>query len=187
MRTKRTAAIPHGATPVRHRGFTVIELMIVLVVTAILLALATPNLRGVLERNQLLGQANEMAAALTLARSEAVARGLQAGVCASANGTSCSTSAANWGDFVVVYVDEDIDGTFDADEPLLKSFQSTPDVSWTFDTDVDNFLFNAAGFSTLAAQRSVTLCHDEAAEGDRCRTVTVQPSGIVSVTKYTKT
>lgn len=173
---------PVQGHPARTRGFTVIELMIVLVVTAILLALATPNLRGVLARNQLLGQANELAGALALARSEAVSRGVQAGVCASDDGTTCSGSDADWSEFIVVFVDEDNDDTFDSTEPLLKSLASTQDVNWTATTAT--FLFSPAGFSTQAALTNVDVCHEDLSENNRCRRITVQPSGIVSVTTY---
>lgn len=182
MRSNRTAPKHPATAPGRDRGFTVIELMIVLVVTALLLALATPNLRGLLARNQLLGQVNELAAALTLARSEAVSRGVQAGVCASDDGATCSGDAGDWSEGILVYVDQDNDSTFDNTEQLLKYLESTRDVNWT--AAVAAFHFNAAGFSTLNAQTDVTVCHETLAENDQCRRVTVQPSGIVSVTSY---
>ncbi len=184
MRENRTPPTNPWAGPARQRGFTVIELMIVVVVTALLLAIATPNLRGLLARNQLLGQANELAAALTLARSEAVARGSQAGVCASADGSTCSGDAGDWSEFVLVYVDVDNDDTLDAGEPLLKSYRSTSDVDWTADNDISEFHFRSTGFNKVAGLSNVTLCHDNLDESTRCRRVTVQPSGIVSITTH---
>lgn len=58
----------------RSRGFTIIELMTVLVVTAILLSLAVPAFVDLLARRKMEGQVNEFVADLQYARSEAVQR-----------------------------------------------------------------------------------------------------------------
>jgi len=166
------------STKALSRGFTVVELLIVIAVTAILLALATPNLRGVIERNQLVGQANELAAAMALARSEAVSRGIQAGVCASSDdGASCSGS---WtGNDIVVFIDEDNSGDLDGGERVLKVFPTNGDLTLT--GTADEFLFRPNGFGVITnADLGVTVCH---AGNPNCRIVTVRPSGIVSVTK----
>lgn len=163
-------------------GFTVIELMIVLAVTALLLALATPNLRGVIERNELLGQANEMAGALALARSEAVSRGQQAGVCASDDGGA--TCGASWtGNEVVVFIDENADGAFNAGERVLRVMRTNPDLTVT--GSADTYLFRPSGFGVLTnADLNVTVCHTGRTD---CRQVQVRPSGLVSVVKFTST
>jgi type IV fimbrial biogenesis protein FimT len=58
----------------RQSGFTMVELMTVVVIAGILLALAAPSFRDMLERRRLEGQANELVADLQYAKSEAVAR-----------------------------------------------------------------------------------------------------------------
>jgi type II secretion system protein H len=54
------------------QGFTLLELMIVMVIVAIGVALATPTFRDVTERRQTTAQAEELAAFLSYAQSEAV-------------------------------------------------------------------------------------------------------------------
>jgi type IV fimbrial biogenesis protein FimT len=54
------------------RGFTMIELMVVVALGAIFLALAAPSFQQTLQRQRLIGQANEFATDLQYARSEAV-------------------------------------------------------------------------------------------------------------------
>jgi type IV fimbrial biogenesis protein FimT len=165
------------------RGFTMVELMIVIAVMTILIGLAIPNLRGVLARNQLLGQANEFAGALALARTEAATRGQPAGMCASADGISCSGAPDDWDQYMLVFADVDASGAFNAGDTLLKVFHASPDV--TQETAVAAFMFGPSGFSTLAGTTDIDLCHrelsSEGTENTNCRRVSVRPSGSVVV------
>jgi type IV fimbrial biogenesis protein FimT len=69
------------ATNMKNRlGFTLIELLITIVVLAVLLTLAAPSFRDVIQNNRVTAQANELVSALNLARSEAVKRGRNAQV-----------------------------------------------------------------------------------------------------------
>jgi type IV fimbrial biogenesis protein FimT len=58
----------------RQLGFTIIELMTVLVIAGVLLVLALPAFNDMLERRRLEGQANELVTDLAYAKSEAVQR-----------------------------------------------------------------------------------------------------------------
>ncbi len=58
----------------RQLGFTMVELMTVVVIAGVLLAIAAPSFRDMLERRRLEGQANELVTDLQYAKSEAVAR-----------------------------------------------------------------------------------------------------------------
>jgi Tfp pilus assembly protein FimT len=172
----------------RHRqsGVTVVELLIVITVTAVLLALATPNLRGLLARNQLLGQANQLSGALALARSEAVSQGVVAGACISGSNDSCTDGT----DFILVFVDANWDGTFDGDP--LKQFQTNDQVS--INADASQFFFDSAGFFVQERDRenrvagdyspsTIEVCDDQSLgeEQNDCRTVTIAPSGLVTI------
>ncbi|MCW4150600.1 GspH/FimT family pseudopilin [Halomonas sp. 18H] len=55
-----------------QRGFTLIELMIVLVIAALLMLLAAPAFSTFMARQQLAGDVNQMQSVLTFARSEAI-------------------------------------------------------------------------------------------------------------------
>lgn len=60
----------------RHPGFTLLELMVVLAITAVLGALATPSFSALLARHRLRSAAHNLQADLALARLEASRRGL---------------------------------------------------------------------------------------------------------------
>lgn len=58
-----------------HLGFTLIELMVTIAVLAILVAMAAPSFRSILEAQRMRAAAFDLMADLTLARSEALKRG----------------------------------------------------------------------------------------------------------------
>ena len=59
----------------KQQGFTLTELMIVVALAAIFATLAVPNMSGMIARQRVQGQANEIANAFTFAHNEAVRRG----------------------------------------------------------------------------------------------------------------
>jgi type IV fimbrial biogenesis protein FimT len=80
-------------------GFTMIELMVVIVVMAILVVMAAPSLVNTLAKKRLEGAAAELATDIEYARSEAVHRNAAAGIVFAANCYTIyvlgSTSATN--------------------------------------------------------------------------------------------
>ncbi len=57
-----------------EQGFTLLEVLITVVVLAILVALAAPNFKTLMDKNAVASQANEIMANILMARSEAVKR-----------------------------------------------------------------------------------------------------------------
>jgi len=141
----------HHRRPVR--GFTLIELAIVLALAAILLRVAAPGMgRGVAAR-ALTAQAAEFMAALRFARSEAIKRGAVVTVCAAepAATPQCQTArAADWRAGWLVFVDRGQRGVIEAGEPLLRVQQPLPRSGGVAGTRA-GISFTAAGFSTDAA------------------------------------
>jgi type IV fimbrial biogenesis protein FimT len=97
-------------TATRPSGFTLVELMVVLVILAALLAIGLPNFRGSVDSTRVATMSNEVMAALSLARMEAMRSTRQSIICPSANGTSCST---DWTQGWLVGNDTDSDGDLD--------------------------------------------------------------------------
>ena len=85
----------------RSLGFSLIELMVTVVVLAVVLAIAYPSFTGLINSNRLTGNANEMVAAIQLARSEAVTRNASVVLCRSDDATTCATGAA-WNGWITL-------------------------------------------------------------------------------------
>ena len=102
-------------------GFTLPELMVTLAIASILLAVAVPGFKGVINTNQIAAQTNSLMTALTIARSEASKRGFKIAVCSNlatmscGSNTSCCSGSTDWTTGWIVFVDQNSNGTFEDD------------------------------------------------------------------------
>lgn len=106
-----------------QRGVTLIELMVVLAISAILLAVGVPIVSTFVDRNRVATEVNDLIAAFALARSEALARRARVGLCASSNPTAAepACAAGAWTSGWIVYVDNGATiGTRDAGEQIIR-------------------------------------------------------------------
>lgn len=81
------------------RGFTLIEALVVMTISAILVAMAVPAFQSIIRSSRISSASNSMLAALDLARSEAIRRASLVTFCRSTNSdqpnADCSSGAAN--------------------------------------------------------------------------------------------
>ncbi len=107
-----------------ERGFTLVELMITLVIASIVLTMAVPGMRGLVQNNRITGQVNEMVTAFNLARIEAIRRGSSVSVCASTDQATCSL-ANNWATGWIVFADNNAAGN-PAVSQLIRAWDQLP-------------------------------------------------------------
>lgn len=177
-------------------GFTILELMAVLTVAAILLAIAVPNMRTLIQDNRIIGTTNELVASINTARAEAISRGEQVVLCRTVNalGTppSCDrsgTSAQEWGSGWLVYVTpgESAQRDYQAGDVVLRRHgEIGNDVQVTSDDTGNNWLsfspdgtLNAGGGDVLLA-----VC-DADRTFEAGRLITVHPNGRAAVVETT--
>lgn len=93
-------------------AFTLVELMIVVIIVAIVLAIAAPSFVKVIRNNQLRVQADSLVTSLNLARSESVKRSVAVVLCNpdSTTGACDGNLADGW----TVFADLNDDGDYDA-------------------------------------------------------------------------
>jgi prepilin-type N-terminal cleavage/methylation domain-containing protein len=116
-----------------NKGFTLIEVLTILLVVAILASVGLPSMTRMLEGNRLSTNTNRLVSSLYAARSEAVKQNIGAGeditavknisamICTrNTAGDACGGAGTTWKDGWIVFVDGDGDGVRDANEDLLN-------------------------------------------------------------------
>lgn len=101
------------------RGFTLVELLVVLAVAAILLAIAIPGYAFLANASKLAAATNDLMTAVQLARSEAIKRGVRVTVCKSGGSATACDAAADWQAGWLVFVDGGAAGVVDAGDTVL--------------------------------------------------------------------
>jgi type IV fimbrial biogenesis protein FimT len=136
------------------RGFTAIELAIVLAIVAILACLAAPGMSRLVAARALAAQSSEFMAALRFARAQALQRGSAVTICASAPAgppPACQgPHSADWRSGWLVFADADRRGVPDGQSPLLRVQQALQRSGGVAGTR-GSISFTAAGYSTDAA------------------------------------
>ena len=138
-----------------QRGFTLVELMVTLVVLAILLAVAAPNLATFVNNSRLRATQGELVSALTLARSEATKRGATV-VVEAVVPTAGSEFSGGW----IVYEDNIPNGVFDEDPKyLVRRYPALAGGLRLFTVGGESkAAFNSRGFLKTSAQVDFRLC-----------------------------
>lgn len=159
-RVKRTVKLVMNINGIK--GFTIIELMLVVSVMGILLAVGLPSLQNTVSRISTNTQAKTLVSSLSFARSEAIKRGGVVSICASSNGTDCAADA--WGDGWAVFIDNNGDadgaaGSIDVGDQILRVYQGLGSNSLVFDADIQQF--DPRGFGTNAGVRTFLLCPED--------------------------
>jgi type IV fimbrial biogenesis protein FimT len=101
------------------RGFTLFELLIVLVLSFVLFGIALPAVSGGMEAARSFDARSSLLASLSTASNRAAVTGARAVLCPSANGTQCADSP-DWSAGWIVFLDVDGDREMDAGDLLLQ-------------------------------------------------------------------
>lgn len=151
----------------QHKGFSLIEMMVVLAVLAISLLLAAPAFTDLIRDNRLVSSTYGLRATLNLARSEALARRAPVVVCGTTDGSACSKTT-DWSSGYLALMGVNEDATVDAGNPgrsrLHWEQQNNPSVTVTF---TRNFVAYDSMGSALGSAGTFVFCDDRGASKAR--------------------
>jgi len=153
---------------IKHSGFTLLELMVLISIIGVVTAIGVPSYRHMSVINEIVDTVNSLQMSMKLARSEAVARGRDTIVCSSVNvGTSgaatCSGAAGNWAEGWIVGVDLNGDGNIvEASGELLWTHEMEDDSQITITPSNTAFdhrvIYSYTGWIRATAEAGFDIC-----------------------------
>lgn len=157
-----------GRRLARQSGFTLVELMVTIAVLAVLLGIAVPSFTNSTLGSKLRTQANDLAAAALLARSEAIKRNQAVTLCASSDGATCTgTWASGW-------IVRTTGGT------VIQAHGAAPS-GFLISSSVTSLVFQPSGISATSA--TLTMCRATPSVGGQERVVDISATGRATVSK----
>ena len=176
------------SSPQATKGFTVIELMVVVSIVAILLALATPSFTPLIERWRVQQTIKGLESTLYYARSEAIKRGGNVSIRkhpTGTNGCQLASDTANWDCGWFVFIDTNSNGVQDAGEDTLQSFNTPSNVDVTDDrsTPSASIQFDRWGRTAGLAIRFSLVPHDKTNSDPSARGLCLSSGGRISTIK----
>ena len=144
----------------RHyrKGFTIVELMIVVVLISIVMYLATPGLSHIYNRITFESLQKNLISHLSFARAEALKQGTDVSLCPSSNGSNCLRASSNWKDGWLIFVDVNRNGTFEPRDDVLIKAAPSPAIADVFWSSNRNISFRSDGSVTAGTQGSFSIC-----------------------------
>lgn len=126
----------------RMGGFSVVELMVILLIAGILLAIGIPSYQAMTKNHRLITTATALFMAVNLTRSEAIHRGVRVDLVPAGDGSK-------WTNGWVIFIDEDNDQRPDKNETIIylhdelhQDVQITPRFT---DSKVQYLAYNGTG------------------------------------------
>ncbi|MGZ8258983.1 MAG: GspH/FimT family pseudopilin [Caldimonas sp.] len=162
------------------RGFSLIEMLTTMSVLAIMLMIAAPGLASLTSANAVSAAQSELTSAMTLARSEALKRGVSV--------TIAATSPVRGAEFTSgwsIFVDTNGNGTLDDAEPVIRqqpAYQA--DVRLATDSGATSVAFNGRGYLATSAMLTLTVCSSHATKSYQIR---LEPVGLADIAETTTT
>lgn len=167
----------------KNKGFTLLELVIIVAILAITAGFAGPAMTTMIADSRISSGANDFVAALQFAKTEAAARISTVSICMKNDSNKCD-AGQDWRTGWVVFVDDNADGTRDDNEEVLLVHEAL-NQKITFrnaDQVKSNIIYQPSGTTSITAAQVLMVCDDRGFI-DAARGVLVTITGRGSVMK----
>ena len=162
------------------RGFTLVELLMVLCVATVLLMFAVPSFSRMMSSSKLTDASNALLSSMYRARSEAIKRNGRVALCKTVDGNTC-VATGGWEQGWIVFRDTNNNGVRDSNEVIIERIQPLPSMRVTGNSPVAEYVSYVATGSTRliggAFQAgTVTVCA-EPGKSDQARQIIISSVG----------
>lgn len=170
----------------KQSGVTLLELVLVLAISAILLAMGASSFVSIAANNRLTNATNSMVTSLHLARSEAIKRNSRTVLCPSTTGTECAASGG-WHQGWLVFHDINNNAVRDAGEAVILHHEGMPE---GFRLTGNTLIASYISYVPTGATRTISGLHQvgtltvcEALAGTVSRRIIINSTGRARTTK----
>jgi len=154
-----------------QKGFTLVELMMVLAIAAIVLGLGYPSLKQLVIKSRVNSYAHTLLSTIHSARQAAITRNQYITVCASATGESCTS---DWSQGHLIFVDHNANRQLEIGEEVLNrvpGINAMDKVKWQSFKTADTLQFLPMGI-TNHQNGTFTICGQNKPEFARAVIIT---------------
>lgn len=164
-----------------QRAYTLLEILTVLLIIGVLMAIAVPSYRDVAVAQRLTAAASDIAAALQLARAEAIKRQTRVAVCEQPVRVVCPAENS-WRSGWIVAADDNYDRAWNADDSIVREFSQDYPTLEIYASRRGPLVFYPDGRSP-GSTTTVTVCHRGS---DNIRQVILNNAGRVRIERSTR-
>lgn len=104
----------------KEKGFTLVELIVVLGISALMLSMAVPSMGTFLSKSRQAGTINDFIASVRMARSTAIEANTDVTICPSADGLNCEN--VDWHEGWIVFKDLDNNQVVDENDTIVRIY-----------------------------------------------------------------
>ncbi|KEI72841.1 GspH/FimT family pseudopilin [Endozoicomonas elysicola] len=140
------------------RGFSMIELIIVVLISSLILSIAAPRIGQISTRANLESVQRNLISSLFFARAEAMKQGSGVTVCPSNDSATCLATPASWNNGWIIFLDIDGNGALDAGVDQLIRASVIPSVATVAWGGTRNITFQGEGNVITGSQGDLRIC-----------------------------